>query len=85
MTAVSGMNGELAEIFGCGQSRSQELCRDHEGGSIYRCKQQECIKASREMCSAETLHTSSEGSTSAKSDAELEGAETWSRLHAKHS
>ena len=82
-TAISGMNGELADMLKAAETtgigNTEEILGEVQFGGA---KGERCSKASREMFCVLARYTSSEALTIVKSVTEMDGVRAWVRLHA---
>ena len=85
-TAVSGMNGEFAELSDAAEADGVGNLEGilKEDASVDASKET-CVEASGELYSVLARCTSSETSTIARSVTGVEGVEAWSRVRANHS
>ena len=81
-TAVSGMNGELAEILDAAEADGvrnlEEILKED---AYVDANKKNCVKASRELLILLARYKSSEASTIVRSVTGLQGVEAWSTLH----
>ena len=85
LTAVSGMNRELAEMLDVAEADGvrnlEEILKED---AFLDANKEACAKVSRDY-GALARYTSSEASAIVKSVTGLEGVEAWSKLHGNYS